>query len=298
MARSIAQIYNDLNVAKASMQELHDYVVSTEIPGTIQDTAETLAVDMTSTSKVAVWRLMLWIFAVGSWIIETLFDTHKAEIQAIMAAKRPHTLRWYAEESKKYQYGYAMFWTGIQYLYAVDDPDSRIISYASASEHDGKVFLKVAKDVNGVKQPLSGLEKSTFTEFWGKWKDAGVKLEIISKAADILKINITITRDRLVLDGNNRLLRDTTVYPIKNAINNYGYNLEFDGTLRLSKLVDAIQAAEGVIDVKLNGAWHKPAGGTYTVVDTYVEAESGYFIMSYSESTFEYIDNINVSVLD
>lgn len=298
MARSIKEIYNALNVVKASMQELHDYVLSTDYPGTIQDTAETLAIDVKSNSKVAVWRLWLWIVAVASWTIETLFDTHKSEISAILSTERPHTLRWYAEESKKFQYGYGMVWTGTQYQYDQDDPESRIIKYAAASEQNGQVILKVAKETAGVKGPLSVLEKAIFEEFWSKWKDAGVKLDVISQAADTLKINITIIRDRLVLDANNYLLRDNTVNPITQAISNFGGSLEFDGILRLSKLVDAIQAAEGVIDVQLNGAWHKPAGGSYEEVDIYVESVAGYFSVNYADSTIGYIDNINVPVID
>lgn len=297
MARTIAEIYNSLNVVKSSMQELHDYVTDSAIPGTIQDNAETLAITAKSGSKVAQWRLWLWIMAVASWVVETFFDKHKADIQALLAAKRPHTPRWYAEESKKYQYGYEMIWADNQYSYEVDDPTSRIIKYAAASEKQGKVILKVAKEVNGAKTPLSSVEKITFERFWDKWRDAGVKIMVVSQPADILKINITIVRDRLVLDAQNRLLRDASVYPIKNAIDNYASSLEFDGTIKLSKLIDAIQAAEGVLDVKLASAYWKPAGGNYTLVDMEVVAESGYFVMSYLESGFTFLNNVEVEIL-
>jgi hypothetical protein len=298
MARTIKDIYNALNIVKASMQELHDYVLSTDYPGTIQDTAETLAIDVKSNSKVAVWRLWLWIMAVGSWIVEMLFDTHKAEVIGILSTQRPHTLRWYSEQSKLFQYGYPMLWAGTFYAYGIDDAESRIIKYAAASEQNGKVILKVAKEISGVKVPLSVIEKAAFGEFWARWKDAGVQIEVVSQAADVLKVNLTIIRDRLVLDSNNYLLRDNTVNPITQAIATFGGSLEFDGILRLSKLIDAIQAAEGVIDVQLDGAWHKPAGGSYTAVDIYVESVAGYFTVNYTDSSFVYIDNINVSIVD
>ena len=297
MSRTIAEIYNALNTSKASMQELHDYVVSSDIPGTIQDDDRQLIIDVKSGSSVAIWRLWLWIMAVGSWVIETLFDKHKADIIALLASERPHTLGWYAEESKKYQYGYALEWIKGAYVYSVDDPTSRIIAYAAASEKNGKVYLKVAKEVNGIKVPLDVVEKTVFGEFWNKWRDAGVKLEIVSQAADILKFNCTIIRDRLVLDSANRLIRDHTVNPINNAITSFANSLEFDGILRLSKLVDALQSAEGVIDVKLTGAWCKPSGGSFTAVDMWVEPASGYFIMNYADSSFQMIDNVNVEII-
>ena len=298
MARTIAEIYDALNASKASFSELNDFVVSTSVPGSTQDNSADLAIDVTSASKVAVWRLWLWIFAVGSWMVEVLFDRHSADVTAVLDSKRIHTLRWYAEESKKYQYGYPVSWIDNMYQYATSDADAQIVKYAAASEKNGTVVLKVAKNSGGVKAPLTTLEKSTFTEFWSKWKDAGVKLEIVSQPADQLKIYITIVRDRLVLDGNNNLLRDNSINPITLAIDAFGNSLEFDGVLRLSKLVDSIQAAEGVVDVQLTQAWHKPAGGSYSVVNMSVESIAGYFELSYTDSLFTYQDNVEVSIFD
>lgn len=298
MARKIAEIYDALNASKASMEELNSYVVSEDVPGSVQDNSIDLAMDITSESKVAVWRLWLWIFAVGSWVIEVLFDRHVLHVAEVLDSKRVHTLRWYAEESKKFQYGYPLSWINNSFQYATDDANTRIVKYAAASERNGKVILKVAKDVGGTKTALSVLEKAAFTEFWSKYKDAGVTVEIISQSADKLKIFITIIRDRLVLDGNNNLLRDNTINPVSLSIKEFGNSLEFDGILRLSKLTDAIQAAEGVIDVQLNAAWYKPAGGSYSVVDMSVEAIAGYFELSYDDSIFTYHDNVQVTVLD
>ncbi len=298
MSRTIAEIYDDLNATKETFAELNEYIVSSGIPGAVSDTGLNLAVDVVSGSKVAVWRLWLWIMAVGSWTVEVLFDRHKSDIDERIAAKNPHTLRWYAEESKKWQYGYAMIWVDDHFLYQTDDPASRIVTYAAASERNGRVKLKVAKDAGGVKAPLTAQEKGTFTDFWSKWKDAGVKLEIVSLPADQLKVQMTIIRDRLVLDSLNNLLRDNSVNPINNAIESFQQGLEFDGILRLSKLVDAIQAAEGVVDVKLTAAWHRPAGGTYQPVDMYVESEAGYFELIMADSQIVYNDNVEPTIFD
>jgi len=296
--RTVAEIYDELNDQKSAFQELNTYVVSTEIPGSTADTATNLGTDVTSGSRVAIWRLWLWIFAYCSWLIEKLFDRHQSNIEEIIDAERPHTLRWYAEESKKWQYGYAMTWSGSAYSYAIDDPDARIVDYAAASERNGKVILKVAKDSGGTKVPLTSLEKAAFTDFWTKWKDAGVKLEIISQQADLLKVQLKIIRDRLVLDSSNNLLRDPSVNPVANAIKAFGDGLEFDGILRLSKLVDALQAAEGVIDVKLTAAWWKPYGGSYQAVDMFIESVSGHFVIDNDNSILTYVDNVEATVFD
>ena len=297
MARTIAEIYNALNASKASMAELNSYVVSTSVPGSTQDNSVDLAIDISSGSKVAVWRLWLWIFAVGSWMIEVLFDRHTADVTAVLEAKRVHTLRWYADQAKQWQYGYALAWINNQYQYAISDDNAKIIKYAAASESNGKITLKVAKDSGGSKAPLTTLEKSTFNDYIKKAKDAGVMMEIVSLPADQLKVHITIVRDRLVLDANNNLLRDNSINPITSAIEVFGSSLEFDGILRLSKLVDAIQAAEGVIDVRLDYAWWKPAGATYDLVDMSVEAAAGYFELNYNDSTFIFEENVEVTIL-
>ncbi len=296
MARKISEIYDRLNVVKSTFQELHDYVVDASKTYSAQDTWATLLADITSASKVAVWRLMMWLFATGSWIVQTLFDKLILEVTDILSAKKPHTLRWYAEESKKFQLGYAMIWKDDMYQYERIDPDAQIVKYSAAAEKNGKVILKLAAEVGGQKLALDYGQKAAITEFWSQWKDAGVKLEIVSQAADILKINILIVRDRLVLNGNNSLIRDASVFPIDVAIDTYGKNLEFNGVIVLSELCEKIKAAEGVIDVKLISAQHKPAGGSYTMVDMSVEAASGYFVIDQGASTYAYKDNIIVSI--
>lgn len=96
MARTIAQIYDAPNQSKASMQELHDFVVDNR-PGQILDNADTLLSDLNNPSRVAIWRLWLWLVAVASWTVEKLSDLHKSEVNSIVSSKMPHTLRWYAE---------------------------------------------------------------------------------------------------------------------------------------------------------------------------------------------------------
>lgn len=296
MARSIADIYNTLCISKASMQELSDWVVEDGNPGSTLDNAETLLQDLTSSSKVAIWRLWLWIFAVGSWIIETLFDTHQTEITTLLAAQRPHTLGWYAEQSKLFQFGYAMIWQDGIFSYSMIDPSAQIIKYAAASELNGQVLLKVATLVNGVMGPLSPVQLGAFTLFWSKWKDAGVEINIVSQRADIVQVNMTIIRDRLVLAANNSLLSDSTVFPITDAINAFGDDLQFGGIFRISKLIDAIQAAAGVVDVKIYSAQIKTYNGSFNPIDLYTIPVSGYITLDWVGSGITYIDAVNVPV--
>lgn len=295
MARTIAQIYDALNQSKASMQELHNFVVDNR-PGQILDNADTLLSDLNNPSRVAIWRLWLWLVAVGSWTVEKLFDIHKAEVTDIVSAKTPHTLRWYAEESKKFQFGYSLTWDGTSFSYASDQPAAKIITFASATEQGDNLVIKVAKGTT-VKAPLASDELTAFKAYWAKWKDAGVKLQIVSLPADNLKVKVEVIVDRMVLNAQNKLLRDTSINPVEVAIQNFGSSLEFDAILRLSKLIDAIQAAEGVIDVRLVSAHHRPAGGSYSEVTMSVIAESGYFTLDIDNSEITYTNGVNVNIM-
>lgn len=287
MARSIQEIYNELNRVKENMQELHMYVCE----GTQtqrRDTAENLRIDLQSGSKVAVWRLWLWIMAVASWMVENVFDNHKKEIKKIIANTRPHTLQWYAEESKKFQFGYPLIWLGDRFGYSSHRPESQIITYSSASESAGKIVIKVAKGQKPNLKPLSQNELVAFTEYWDKWKDAGVQLEIRSLPADQISIHAKIEVDKMVLDSNNKLLRDPQIDPIRQKIDEFGASLEFDGVFRLSDFVEALKRAEGVRDVRILSAKHKSHISGWQPIQISVRPLSGYFTFDYNDSTLEY----------
>ena len=294
MSKSIREYYDQLNQVKATMSELDSEVVTTDSNSTA-DSSDQLILDLASGSKVANWRLWLWIFAVGSWIIDSLFDRQKVDITAIMEAKRPHRTQWYSQESKKFQFGYGLTWANNTWGYSVNDDNAKVVKYAAASERDGKVILKMATEVNGLRLPLTTQQFNAFKDFWAKWKDAGVKLEFVNLPADSLKIDITIVRDRMVLNGDNSLVRNSQVFPIKAALDLFARNLEFDGVVMLSKLEDAIQGVEGVKDVKIKHAYLKPSGGNYSEIAMSSDTTSGYVTIAQS-SLYEYVDAVQVAV--
>ena len=73
MARSIQEIQTLILQAKAQEPALNE---------------------LNSTSKVAIWRLWVYIIAVAIWSLEKLFDQHRADIDKRLAELKPHTARW------------------------------------------------------------------------------------------------------------------------------------------------------------------------------------------------------------
>ena len=133
MARSISQIYTSIITEKESFSELNGL---TPVP----ETTQTLLNDLKSTSKVAIWRLWLWLVAVAIWIHENIFDQHIAEVEKLILNKTFGQLRWYEQTSKSFQLGYSLEWDDTDYRYKYSDTtsqaaiNSKIITQAAATE--------------------------------------------------------------------------------------------------------------------------------------------------------------------
>jgi hypothetical protein len=206
-------------------------------------------------SKANLLRLITYVVAVCQWTIEQLQDIHKAEVNEIIATKKPHSLRWYAEKTKAFQLGFNLVPeqdyydnTGI-----ADDviQASKVVKYASVVRQrrpNGRFFLRIkAATTNG-----AGLAKldpghlNALTEYINRIADAGVDVEVTSNDAEQLKLGMTIYYNPLILGANGSRLDGTDPTPVPNAIRAYLQNLPFNGLFVLAHLVDALQAVEGV----------------------------------------------------
>jgi hypothetical protein len=291
MARTIAQIYDALNTVKSNMTELSALV--TESTGSPVDHSENLILDASSGSKVANWRLWLWIVAVASWVIENVVDNRVAEISAIINGLRPHTLEWYEAETLKWQYGHELIWINEDHWdYLVDDPANRIVAAVSASTNDmGEVVIKVAKLDGAYLQPLTTGEVEGLVAFWKKWKDAGVKLQIVTAAANVLKIQATVVRNRLVLAQDGTLLRNSAINPLTDALADYIDHVPFNEIIRITDIEAAAKMAEGITDFVITSLEIRPDDIVdWVVVNREVIPSSGFARIDYQVSTFTYVD--------
>ncbi len=282
MARTIEEIYDSLNQAKGNMAELGVYVNG---DANSIDTAKQLVNDVRTASKVAVWRLWLWIMAVGSWVVENLQDAHEAKINAIIAADKPHTLNWYAAESKKFQYGHVIEWLTDHFAYSTIDENAKIVKYAAATENTtGGITIKAMKEGRAV---LTVPELNAFGSFWAKWKDAGVALECISEPVDRLSFDVRIYRNRAILNADNSLIADPSRNAVTDPATAYLESVDFNGTVYLLELIQMIKNQPGITNVILtagyisNGTWS--ADGNWTVIP-----DSGFCEMDWTACTITY----------
>lgn len=276
MSRTLNEIYDAIASEKANMAELNDWIINTSNPESKLDDHQTLLDDLTSTSKVAIWRLMLWVAAVAIWIHEGLWDVFKSETDAIIAADKVHTLPWYQQACFHFQYGDQLTWNN-GYDYATIDPAKQIIKYAAAVEVSGIVRLKVATDVNGIITSLSSGQLAAFQNYMEKYKDAGVILDIISLSPDLLHIEYDIIYDPALLNADGSLITDSSTFPVQDAILNYIKNLDFNGKFRLESCDAAVRSAIGVIDFQRTLAKYKSAQQNYADINLSVIAYAGSF---------------------
>ncbi len=284
--RTLNEIQSSLLSRKESTASLSALEVLTD------DEKQTLS-NLTSNSKVALWRLWVYIMSFAIWLHEGIFETHKIEIEELIALNKIHTALWYKGKALDFQFGFNLQESDIYDNTGVEESDvidSKIIKQASVEEVIGTLKIKVAKeDINGDLSPLEASEISAFTQYMQLIKDAGTRLDIISRNPDDIKLEIDIYFNPLVLDAIGQRLDGNNDEPVKEAIETFLYNLEFNGEFIMTKLVDFLQTVEGVEMPVIKSAETKFAGFSYSEIgETYI-ADSGYMVLDEAETTINYI---------
>lgn len=212
---------------------------------------------LTSISKVAIWRLMVYVMAFCAWSLETLFDIHVVEINVKIAEQKKGVLPWYKTMALQFQYGFALvpgqdyFDNGIATLEEIEA--SKIIKYAAVTEPDGQVLVKIATETDGKLSPIPNEVLESFIHYMKRIRWAGVDVVVINYLPDLLYLILQIKRDPLLIDANGMSILNAN-YPVKEALQEFMKELPFDGELRLSALVDKLQKVPGVIDATLLSA--------------------------------------------
>lgn len=256
MARTIEQIMQQLLAAKE------------------QD--EILRERLTSTSKTAIWRLLLYIVAVGTNVVESLWDAMKADVDEEIDAQKPHRLKWYRDKALAFMYNMTLPEDSDTYdtTGMTDDQiDSRkIVKFAAVEEMNNLVIIKVAKG-DDQREPLDDTEDSPeftlFKAYMQEIKDAGVRLSFVNQAGDAFSCALTVLYDPVLLESEVRAA-------VRKAIKSYIRGLPFNGEYTNMALIDAVQAVSGVKIAELTVAKagdsaiavrNKPAAGYYNVED-------------------------------
>ena len=270
MARTINEIYNGIVVAK---------------------NADSNLVSINSSSATAIWRLWSYIFAVASWALENIMDAFRAEVLTSLADMIPGTVRWYYNQCLTWQYGDALVWLNNTYKYAVIDANKQIVKFVAVSELYGQLIIKVGKSSGGLPVKLTSGELSSFTSYINSIKFAGTNVSVISYDADLIKFDINIVYDPMVMRPDGSLILDGS-FPITAALNSYLHGIIYGGVFNKTKCIDAVQLVQGVVDAYFYQVQAKAyaAVNFNTITGQNYESISGAY--SIDTLTVNYIPNV------
>jgi hypothetical protein len=202
-------------------------------------------------SKVSIESILFDIFAFGVFMLESIFDNHKKEIDTAIYEQKSGTPRWYRNMSLAFQYGFDLLEDSDKFEntgFTTDQiEDSKIIKYCSVKEsiESNRLTIKVAGELGENLKPLDLTQIASFTEYLAEIKYAGVKINVVNNPADKLLLNMAIYRDVLVLDENGNSIINGGK-PVEKAVRDYMKALPFDGELVLNDLIEKLRAVDGV----------------------------------------------------
>ena len=245
-------------------------------------------------SALSLESIWFSIVAAAIYVLETLFDAFREDVDAKIAEAVVASIPWYHKISLEFQYGDSLVFDEKTqgFVYPVIDTTKQIVKYAACRDLGGMVYVLASKDDgSGSPTALSADELTAFDAYLHERKPAGVLLQAASFDPDQVQVAVTVQYNPQVLSPDGQLIAEPGVYPVEEAIDAYLKGIVYGGALNKTKLVDAIQAAAGVIDVSLTGVSVKTAAeSTFTPVarNNYTSV-GGSFLSNNLRSTISYV---------
>lgn len=251
MARTIQQIKKSMTdefVADPTIRELYGLGQN--------DTFES------AFSLVSVESILFGIVATATFVLESIFDAFRREVDRKIASSIVATIPWYHKVCLEYQHGDKLVLNPTTYEYGYEQVDAskQLVKYAACRDRGGGVYVLVAgQGADGYPQSLADDVLLAFKEYMNKRKIVGVVMEVFSYDPDDISVSMKIQYDPVVMNDDGSLISDPSVYPVEEAVNSYLANIVYGGTFNINKMIDAIQGAAGVVDLQVEGIEAKPA---------------------------------------
>lgn len=220
-------------------------------------------------SQMSILDAFTWVVAACIYASENIMEIFKIDVAKDLTGRINGTPAYYANALLKYQSGDELIMNdeGTSFSYPSIDETKRVISKVSYSEmqeegyYDKTLIFKIAAGEPGNYQRLSNDELAKIRGYLHKISFAGTQSRVISRKGDILLPRVTVYHDGAVSENE--------VYSgIENCLNDFVHNMPFDQGVYVSKVIDAIQKADHVIDVHFD-----PSKSDY----------EGIFIVSYDD---------------
>lgn len=206
-----------------------------------------------SDSKMSILNGITWAFSAVIYSFETLLDVFAVDISTAINNRVNGTPVYYANALLQYQKGDTLTVRedGLAFGYTTIDETKRIITQVSYSESssdvnlDNKLIMKVATGEKGSLSSITPEDLVMINSYINQIKFAGTRIEVTSQEGDVLIPKVTVFYDGAVMESE---LYDS----IDEKLNDYIMNIEFDSSIYVSKIIDAIKKANHVTDVYID----------------------------------------------
>jgi hypothetical protein len=256
-------------MAKSSIdwkEIIGNYYISLPEVQTIYSLTETdLQNGFTATFSLAsIESRVFYAIGYACFLIQSIVEAAQVSIQAIVDKNYICNDAYWHDALLGFQSGDDLTLNSVtkRYQYAVTDATKQIIKRVAVREnYDAddsdkyKVFIYVAGESNGEIIALSAPQKAEVEAYVSKIKYAGVLTKLVSGDGDTLDIALTVNYNPLLLNTDGELINDGSK-PVDLAAENYIKVLNtdyFKGNLNVTRFIDSIQSATGVVDVKITG---------------------------------------------
>ncbi len=249
--------------------------------------------NLTSSSKVAIWRLFVFVISVSFWTIEKLFDTLKQEIEELLYLLKPHKPSWYRKKVLDFQFGQELnekdYYDNTN-LTVKQIEDAKVVKYAAVVEINSILYIKVAAQQDAIRVRLSDDQEAALIQYIKLIRDAGVKVRLVNRDADLLKLEIDAYYNPLEIDANGARLDGSDNEPLQNKLQQYLKEFEFNGELVLTKLTDQLQQVQGIEMPVIKNASYKFGNQVdWTEINETYQSDAGHMKINTEDLTINWI---------
>ncbi len=229
-------------------------------------------------SKVSIINILFYGFASAAWVIESLFESHRKEIETRIGEILPHRAKWYMNMALAFMKDKVLEPETDRYdtsgMNAEQIEAARVVKYATADENQDASILtiKVAgEDDAGRRCRLDDSVEVQLAAYLAEVKDAGVRINLVNREPDTFNCSVDIYYDAMLLPENVRR-------SCEQAVKSYIENLPFNGEYTNMALIDALQLVEGVKIAEFRNASVAAADApTTSNIDARYIPSAGYF---------------------
>ena len=237
-------------------------------------------------SAVSVENIIIYIVAAAIWVLESLFDEHKKDVDARIEEILPHRPKWYRDKALAYMEGKTLIDGTDKYdtsgMNESEIEQARIVKYAAATESEDSSMLTIKIATKGSEglEPIDAETEVQFAAYIKEIKDAGVKIAIVNKEADSFRCSLTVYYDAM-------LLSDDVKDAVEAAVEDYIQGLPFNGEYTNMALTDRLQQVEGVKIVEVTASSAQPQGGAWQNINARYTPEAGYMTVGDIETNMQ-----------